>query len=1041
MNKIRTFLFAAIALFAATSCQEQIADPTPENTEKEVMTITATVGAETKTVLGGDKGVSTFWLENDKISVFDAKYGDNNRCFTVVTEEGTEFPAQTATFACEEDFVMPADQTQEQALIVALYPYQENAYCDFFDPADGKNVITGLNLPSEQVAVVDNFDPRATFTLATDKYTNKDNLSFNNIYTLLRITLKEEGIKKVTVTMEGEDIAIAGDAHIVLNREIVEDSPVFNGGTFVATGTNVVTLTCEEGFVPGEKYYIAVAPVTYTKLEVALDGKVVKTSVPQEPKTLLANNIYNISNLDNPQTVADGVYLNDEGVYEISSEAGLFWLAEQVNTGANTFAGKTVKLTEDVTLTKDWTPMGCSEKWGDNKSFRGKFDGGDHTITDMVVNTAEFAGFIGVKHGSTADAGVYNLKFDNATVKGNHYAAVVVAWADGAQTNYRQTVQNCHVTNSTVTLAAEQIGEKWDNGDKAGAIVGYAYAITVTENTVSHTTITGYRDLGGIVGCAINNEGASDRSNAIVTENTVGEGVKVEVDNTHNYKNFTSVTQHNVGHHVGRNESKITGLANVITDNEGEATFTLPEYIVAVDRGLKFSQAEVTVTYDQPFTAPELEGETEGVVYESSDKTVAEVDGEGNVTIHKAGTVTITASAPETETLFAGEASYTLTVNKADRTVSFTQSSVEVTYGDPFTGQTLADVTGVTYEVTGDAATVNPTTGAVTMVKAGTVTIKATVAETDTHNAATAEYTLTVKRAERNLAFAQESGTATLGKNFTLPSLTGEGNLTNAKYVVASGNAATVTATGEVTLVKSGTVTIKATIAADDTHLEGTATYTLTVKKVLYLVPNANWKQASARFAAYFFGAGEKWVDMTDDNSDGIYEVIVPDGGYTTVIFCRMNPSAKENGWSNKWSQTGDMTIGDKLYCVIPELIWEGSTIWSDNTSLPFIKSGEYYLFPNDDWKKDNAVFAAYFCNGTSNAKWVGMEAVDGAPGYFKVAKPSGENHKNIIFVRMKSTNYDWSNKHNQTSDLTFGSGNLYEITGWDNSGKWHTLK
>lgn len=959
MNKIRTFLFAAIALFAATSCQEQIADPTPENTEKEVMTITATVGAETKTVLGGDKGVSTFWLENDKISVFDAKYGDNNRCFTVVTEEGTEFPAQTATFACEEEFVLPADQTQEQALIVALYPYQEKAYCDFFDPADDKNIITGLNMPVEQVAVVDNFDPRATFTLATDKYTNKDNLSFNNIYTLLRITLKEEGIKKVTVTMEGEDIAIAGDAHIVLNREIVEDSPVFNGGTFVATGTNVVTLTCEEGFVPGEKYYIAVAPVTYTKLEVALDGKVVKTSVPQEPKTLLANNIYNISNLDNPQTVADGVYLNDEGVYEISSEAGLFWLAEQVNTGANTFAGKTVKLTEDVTLTKDWTPMGCSEKWGDNKSFRGKFDGGDHTITDMVVNTAEFAGFIGVKHGSTADAGVYNLKFDNATVKGNHYAAVVVAWADGAQTNYRQTVQNCHVTNSTVTLAAEQIGEKWDNGDKAGAIVGYAYAITVTENTVSHTTITGYRDLGGIVGCAINNEGASDRSNAIVTENTVGEGVKVEVDNTHNYKNFTSVTQHNVGHHVGRNESKITGLANVITDNEGEATFTLPEYIVAVDRGLKFSQAEVTVTYDQPFTAPELEGETEGVVYESSDKTVAEVDGEGNVTIHKAGTVTITASAPETETLFAGEATYTLTVNKA----------------------------------------------------------------------------------ARNLAFAQESGTATLGKNFTLPSLTGEGNLINAKYVVASGNAATVTATGEVTLVKSGTVTIKATIAADDTHLEGTATYTLTVKKVLYLVPNANWKQASARFAAYFFGAGEKWVDMTDDNSDGIYEVIVPDGGYTTVIFCRMNPSAKENGWSNKWSQTGDMTIGDKLYCVIPELIWEGSTIWSDNTSLPFIKSGEYYLFPNDDWKKDNAVFAAYFCNGTSNAKWVGMEAVDGAPGYFKVAKPSGENHKNIIFVRMKSTNYDWSNKHNQTSDLTFGSGNLYEITGWDNSGKWHTLK
>ena len=28
----------------------------------------------------------------------------------------------------------------------------------------------------------------------------------------------------------------------------------------------------------------------------------------------------------------------------------------------------------------------------------------------------------------------------------------------------------------------------------------------------------------------------------------------------------------------------------------------------------------------------------------------------------------------------------------------------------------------------------------------------------------------------------------------------------------------------------------------------------------LYLTPNSNWKQSNARFAAYFFGAGEKWV-------------------------------------------------------------------------------------------------------------------------------------------------------------------------------------
>ncbi len=31
----------------------------------------------------------------------------------------------------------------------------------------------------------------------------------------------------------------------------------------------------------------------------------------------------------------------------------------------------------------------------------------------------------------------------------------------------------------------------------------------------------------------------------------------------------------------------------------------------------------------------------------------------------------------------------------------------------------------------------------------------------------------------------------------------------------------------------------------------------------LYLTPNANWKEADARFAAYYFGDGEAWASMT----------------------------------------------------------------------------------------------------------------------------------------------------------------------------------
>ena len=99
----------------------------------------------------------------------------------------------------------------------------------------------------------------------------------------------------------------------------------------------------------------------------------------------------------------------------------------------------------------------------------------------------------------------------------------------------------------------------------------------------------------------------------------------------------------------------------------------------------------------------------------------------------------------------------------------------------------------------------------------------------------------------------------------------------------------------------------------------------------IYLEPNSNWKQSNARFAAYFFGNGETWIDMTDLDGDGVYSCEIP-AGYTKVIFCRMNPGTTVNNWDNKWNQTGDLTIptdGKNLFTV-PSGAWDGSTTtWS----------------------------------------------------------------------------------------------------------------
>ena len=102
----------------------------------------------------------------------------------------------------------------------------------------------------------------------------------------------------------------------------------------------------------------------------------------------------------------------------------------------------------------------------------------------------------------------------------------------------------------------------------------------------------------------------------------------------------------------------------------------------------------------------------------------------------------------------------------------------------------------------------------------------------------------------------------------------------------------------------------------------------------LYVKPNANWKADGARFAAYFFGNGDTWVDCTDADGDGVYEVEAP-AGYPNVIFCRMNPNAAANNWNNKWNQTSDLNVptDSKVCYVVAENTWDkGAGQWVEYT-------------------------------------------------------------------------------------------------------------
>lgn len=82
--------------------------------------------------------------------------------------------------------------------------------------------------------------------------------------------------------------------------------------------------------------------------------------------------------------------------------------------------------------------------------------------------------------------------------------------------------------------------------------------------------------------------------------------------------------------------------------------------------GLSFPEASYTVEFGQEFTKPALTNPNSLTVsYESSKPEVATVDATtGEVTIVGGGTTTISAKSAETDTYYAGNASYELTVEK-----------------------------------------------------------------------------------------------------------------------------------------------------------------------------------------------------------------------------------------------------------------------------------------------------------------------------------------------------------------------------------------
>lgn len=291
--------------------------------------------------------------------------------------------------------------------------------------------------------------------------------------------------------------------------------------------------------------------------------------------------VYESDSFDNTYDT-NATYLNTdaEGNILISNADELVYFAKTVNVDGNTYAGKTVKLTADIDLAgRQWIPVGNVSSYP-GVTFAGTFDGAksadeNYTISNMHAVSTEAnyasAGFFGSITGV-----VKNVNFKDAVVESTHYAGVVVGYSSA---NVGMEISNCHVDGATVTTKVERMADgSYDNGDKAGGIIGYCVAgDVVTGCSVQNATITGYRDIGGIVGCAAGS----------ITSNAV-ENVVIVQDTTNGYQSTVPVT---IGEIIGRYETGCSDSGNTATNVTTQKIMTtadaLDEVLDAVVPGEK----------------------------------------------------------------------------------------------------------------------------------------------------------------------------------------------------------------------------------------------------------------------------------------------------------------------------------------------------------------------------------------------------------------------------------------------------------------------
>ena len=210
------------------------------------------------------------------------------------------------------------------------------------------------------------------------------------------------------------------------NKSIFFHDPSKNANT----GKLVVDADAQ---LKGDVYLFVTAGSTEWPVEVSI-----ASSALVNGSQVLSGNVpagYDVVEKDGCYVVEYGVEVNGNEI-AVSNAGGLKWVAQQVNSGADYFEGKTVVLTADVDLKgEEWSPIGSAYQ---DHGFMGNFDGNGFAIKNLAIENIAldsdgyaYAGLFGVTEGVDQDNQNYikNLVIENVNINTNgHIVAAAIAY-------------------------------------------------------------------------------------------------------------------------------------------------------------------------------------------------------------------------------------------------------------------------------------------------------------------------------------------------------------------------------------------------------------------------------------------------------------------------------------------------------------------------------------------------------------------------------------------------------------------------------------